>query len=174
MNCPQCGAQVGATDDFCGNCGNYLGWGAKARRIRATVTDETSAIGSDLATAKDEASALLHRAGLPVPDWRIVRSAEEAIAAARRMGHPVVVKPVDGNHGRAVALNLRDDWSVGQAFAAAAAASPRHEAMVQRELRGRDHFRPFRDLGLYRRCEFRRTAADGHRAFLQQMSRYVR
>jgi predicted nucleic acid-binding Zn ribbon protein len=32
VNCPQCGAQVGATDDFCGNCGNYLGWGAKAAR----------------------------------------------------------------------------------------------------------------------------------------------
>lgn len=28
--CPQCGAQVGDTDEFCGNCGNYLGWGAKA------------------------------------------------------------------------------------------------------------------------------------------------
>lgn len=25
--CPQCGAPVGDTDDFCGNCGNYLGWG---------------------------------------------------------------------------------------------------------------------------------------------------
>lgn len=26
--CPQCGAPVGDADDFCGNCGNYLGWGA--------------------------------------------------------------------------------------------------------------------------------------------------
>ena len=27
-SCPQCGAQVGDSDDFCGNCGTYLGWGA--------------------------------------------------------------------------------------------------------------------------------------------------
>lgn len=27
-SCPQCGASVGETDDFCGNCGNYLGWSA--------------------------------------------------------------------------------------------------------------------------------------------------
>ncbi|MCM2415347.1 hypothetical protein [Streptomyces sp. RKAG290] len=24
--CPDCGASNGATDDFCGNCGGYLGW----------------------------------------------------------------------------------------------------------------------------------------------------
>ncbi|SDD34062.1 zinc-ribbon domain-containing protein [Actinokineospora iranica] len=26
LSCPQCGAPVQATDDFCGNCGTYLGW----------------------------------------------------------------------------------------------------------------------------------------------------
>lgn len=30
--CTQCGAPVGDTDDFCGNCGNYLGWGAPESR----------------------------------------------------------------------------------------------------------------------------------------------
>jgi hypothetical protein len=35
--CPQCGAQVGDTDDFCGNCGNYLGWGVKAAESGATA-----------------------------------------------------------------------------------------------------------------------------------------
>ncbi|MBB5958258.1 putative nucleic acid-binding Zn ribbon protein [Saccharothrix tamanrassetensis] len=29
-SCPQCGAAVGDSDDFCGNCGNYLGWGGGA------------------------------------------------------------------------------------------------------------------------------------------------
>jgi len=31
-SCPQCGAPVGDTDDFCGNCGNYLGWAAERGR----------------------------------------------------------------------------------------------------------------------------------------------
>ena len=30
----------------------------------------------------------------------------DAIAAARRVGYPVVLKPLDGNHGRGVSVNL--------------------------------------------------------------------
>lgn len=37
--CRQCGAQVQDTDDFCGNCGNYLGWGANPERGEETVAD---------------------------------------------------------------------------------------------------------------------------------------
>lgn len=36
--CPQCGAVVGDSDDFCGNCGNYLGWAAgRAREADSSV-----------------------------------------------------------------------------------------------------------------------------------------
>lgn len=45
--CPQCGAQVGDTDDFCGNCGNYLGWGAQAARdddVASTRVDEAPVV----------------------------------------------------------------------------------------------------------------------------------
>ncbi|HEX6356361.1 NADase-type glycan-binding domain-containing protein [Actinophytocola sp.] len=31
-SCPVCGAVVADTDDFCGNCGSYLGWGPKDER----------------------------------------------------------------------------------------------------------------------------------------------
>ena len=46
-----------------------------------------------------------------------MRSADDAVAAAGRIGFPVVVKPLDGNHGRGVCLNLQDDEDVRAAFA---------------------------------------------------------
>jgi cyanophycin synthetase len=36
-----------------------------------------------------------------------VRSADEAVSAAKRIGYPVVAKPLDGNHGRGVGLDIR-------------------------------------------------------------------
>ena len=37
-------------------------------------------------------------------------------AAANRIGYPVVVKPLDGNHGRGVCLDLQDEADVREAF----------------------------------------------------------
>jgi hypothetical protein len=36
-SCPQCGASVQDGDDFCGNCGTYLGWSAEAARQEPAV-----------------------------------------------------------------------------------------------------------------------------------------
>ena len=85
-----------------------LGQGVHAKRIRATMTSETSSIAVDIASDKDLTTKLLGAAGLPVPKQESVRSADQAVAAARRIGFPVVVKPLDGNHGRGVCLNLAE------------------------------------------------------------------
>ena len=116
-----------------------LGWGIYARRIRATVTSGTSLIGAELAREKDESSLLLERAGVPVPTWRLARTAEEAVDRAHRLGGPVVLKPVDGNHGRGVTLDLVEAPAIEEAFRRAVAASRRGLVMVQRQLSGRDH-----------------------------------
>jgi hypothetical protein len=48
-SCPACGASVADTDDFCGNCGTYLGWGTKADDTPATVHDtRTTDTGTDI------------------------------------------------------------------------------------------------------------------------------
>ena len=85
-----------------------LGQGVHAKRIRATMTSETSSIAVDIASDKDLTTKLLGAAGLPVPKQESVRTADQAVAAARRIGFPVVVKPLDGNHGRGVCLNLAE------------------------------------------------------------------
>ena len=77
-----------------------LGQGHLQKRIRASCSDLTSLIATETAADKDFTKALLEEAGLPVPQGELVRSAEDAVAAAGRLGFPLVTKPLDGNHGR--------------------------------------------------------------------------
>jgi cyanophycin synthetase len=114
-----------------------LGYGSRQRRIRASVTGGTSLIGAELAGNKDAAKALLHDAGLPVPRGQVVHDADEAVRAARRLGWPLVVKPLDGNHGRGVTTGIRDEAGVREGVALAARISRR--VIVERELPGNDH-----------------------------------
>jgi cyanophycin synthetase len=114
-----------------------LGHGSRQRRIRASVTDATSLIGAELAGHKAAAKALLAEAGLPVPSGRVVRSQDEALSAARHLRWPVVVKPLNGNHGRGVTTGIRTAEALGVAVAAASRIS--RAVIVERELPGNDH-----------------------------------
>lgn len=114
-----------------------LGHGARQRRLRASITGNTSHIAVEIAADKDLTKALLRDAGLPVPQGAVVRSADEAVAAARRLGMPVVTKPLDGNHGRGVTLGLRDEAAVRDGFAHALAHSRR--VIVEQQFGGHDH-----------------------------------
>ncbi|MDQ6709111.1 MAG: cyanophycin synthetase [Candidatus Dormibacteraeota bacterium] len=93
-----------------------LGQGKYQQRIRATMTSRTSALGVDIASDKKLTTSLLAAAGLPVPRSELVRSADEAVAAAARMGYPLVTKPLDGNHGRGIGLDLRNEQDVRDGF----------------------------------------------------------
>jgi cyanophycin synthetase len=96
-----------------------LGHGATQRRICAAETDATGQVAEHIAKDKELTRAVLKTAGVPVPDGRPVRDADDAWEAARALGLPVVVKPRDGNHGRGVAVNLTTREQVLQAYAAA-------------------------------------------------------
>ena len=111
-----------------------LGQGVHAQRIRATMTSKTGALAVDIASDKDMTTRLLASAGLPVPKQETVRTADAAVAAARRVGFPVVVKPLDGNHGRGVCLDLQSDDEVRAGFATAEGESRRgvgHRGVVR-------------------------------------------
>ena len=79
-----------------------LGHGCRRRLVWAASTEQTSAIGVDIACDKAVTKQLLVAAGIPVPEGIEVRSAEETVAAFDYLGGPVVIKPVSGNHGRDV------------------------------------------------------------------------
>jgi cyanophycin synthetase len=116
-----------------------LGQGVHQKRIRATMTSATSAIAVDVASDKDLTTRLLGAAGLPVPKQESVRTAEQAVAVARRIGFPVVVKPLDGNHGRGVCLDLMSDEDVLEAFPVAQGQSRRGWVVVESYITGRDY-----------------------------------
>ncbi len=93
-----------------------FGHGRYQQRIQATTTGRTSNIAVDLASDKEETNSILRDLGLPVPKQIVVRSARNAVRAAKRIGFPVVLKPLAGNHGRGVAINLRTDSEVEAGF----------------------------------------------------------
>jgi cyanophycin synthetase len=96
-----------------------LGYGARGRRIWTAETDATSAIGADIARDKDLTKRLLADCGLPVPQGVRVDSPAAAWTAAQAIGLPVVLKPLDGNHGRGVSVDLSTSADVEAAYAVA-------------------------------------------------------
>ena len=96
-----------------------LGQGVHAQADPGHHDLDTSSLAVDIASDKELTNRLLGAAGLPVPKQESVRTADDAVAVGRRIGYPVVVKPLDGNHGRGVCLNLKNEDEVREAFAIA-------------------------------------------------------
>lgn len=112
-----------------------FGWGAKQRRIQAAEVDSTSAVAESIAQDKDLTKKLLRAAGVPVPLGRPVTDPDDAWAAARQVGLPVVVKPQDGNQGKGVTVNITTREHLDVAYKAAAEHG---EVMVEKFLPGSD------------------------------------
>ena len=114
-----------------------LGYGARQRRIWTAETDQTSAIAETISSDKELTKTLLQSCGVPVPEGRIVNSVADAWDAAESIGLPVVVKPLDGNHGRGVSTNLNNQKDVEAAFLLAEQESS--DVIVERFIRGNEH-----------------------------------
>jgi cyanophycin synthetase len=103
------------------------------------MTSKTSAIGVDIASDKSLTNRLLDSAGLPVPKSAVVDTEDATVAAAHRIGFPCVVKPLDGNHGRGVHLDLRSDEAVRAAFHGARRESRSGDLVVESYVTGNDY-----------------------------------
>lgn len=114
-----------------------LGYGARQRRIWTAETDQTSAIAETISSDKELTKTLLQSCGVPVPEGRIVNSAADAWDAAESIGLPVVIKPLDGNHGRGVSTNLSSATDIEAAFLLAEQESS--DVIVERFIRGNEH-----------------------------------
>ncbi|OZA73583.1 cyanophycin synthetase, partial [Polynucleobacter sp. 39-46-10] len=114
-----------------------LGYGSKQRRIWTAETDQTSAIAETISRDKDLTKSLLASAGVPIPEGRVVTSPDDAWEAAQDIGLPVVVKPIDGNHGRGVFINLYTQQEIEAAYAVA--INEGSEVLVERHIIGDEH-----------------------------------
>jgi cyanophycin synthetase len=69
----------------------------------------------------------------------MVYSEREGVRAANRIGLPVVVKPLNANHGRGVSINLVTDEQVIEGFQHAKEHSTSKAILVESFLTGLDH-----------------------------------
>ena len=121
------------------NNGNLIqfGYGNQQRRIWTAETDQTSAIAETISRDKDLTKSILEACGVPIPQGRAVENAQDAWEAAQDLGLPVVVKPVDGNHGRGVFINLETQQEIEAAYSVA--VDEGSGVLVERFIRGNEH-----------------------------------
>ncbi|MCL4520384.1 MAG: cyanophycin synthetase [Firmicutes bacterium] len=111
-----------------------FGQGKNQHRMMATTTDRTSLSAIEIAQDKCLTKRLLEAAGTPVPQGKVVRTADEATTWAEQLGYPVVLKPLRGHHGQGVSVHLQAPEEVRRAFEFAQGYDS--EVMVEREISG--------------------------------------
>ncbi|HBC05910.1 MAG TPA: cyanophycin synthetase, partial [Aequorivita sp.] len=114
-----------------------LGYGANQKRIQATVTSETSSIGVEIACDKEDTKYLLEQAEVLVPRGDIIGRESSLEAACRYVGFPLVVKPVGGNHGRGITVNIKNYEDALVAFHAAKNVSSK--VIIEKYITGEDY-----------------------------------
>lgn len=91
-----------------------LGYGACQKRVQATLSNHTGILAVELAGDKEGAKQVMADAGIPVPKGTVIRyldELEDAIASIG--GYPVVIKPLNGNHGRGITIGV-NSWEMAE------------------------------------------------------------
>jgi cyanophycin synthetase len=114
-----------------------LGYGARAKKIQATIASTTRYLGVEMAGNKDKTKMILGFHGIPVPAGDLTsRGVEEGLRIVHRIGWPVVVKPLDASQGRGIVTDIRNEEEFRIAFEDA--KRYRASIVVERYLPGRD------------------------------------
>lgn len=113
-----------------------LGYGVHQKRIQATTTANTNMIAVDIAGNKHATKTLLGDMGVPVPKGYRIKSEEELEDTLERVGYPVVIKPLDGNHGKGATVGIKSIEDARIAFEKAKEYS--RWIIVEKQLIGAD------------------------------------
>lgn len=113
-----------------------LGYGKHSRLAESTLTESTSCISADISSNKQLTKSILSEHNIPVPYGKVVFSEISALMVANQIGMPVVIKPFDGNQGKGVHLNLKNEAEIKAAFQEAAKYS--NGIIVEKFIKGRD------------------------------------
>ena len=114
-----------------------LGYGKNQKRIQATITSQTSSIAVEIACDKEDTKNLLEAANIPVPRGRIIYDEEDLDAAIASIGYPLVLKPINGNHGRGATINIKTRPEAIEALAVAKKIS--RSVICEKFVTGFDH-----------------------------------
>jgi len=113
-----------------------LGYGVHQKRIQATTTANTNMIAVDIAANKHATKKLLGDMGVPVPKGYRIRDIGELEVTLDRVGYPLVIKPLDGNHGKGATVGITDLEHAKIAFERAKEYS--RWVIVEKQLTGAD------------------------------------
>lgn len=116
--------------------GVIFGQGIYQKQIRATMTSSTSCMAVEAACDKNETKEILSRAYIPTPACELISNETELAAAIETVGFPIVIKPVNGNHGRGITTNIFNYEEARSAFKHAQVVSK--EVLVEKYLTGCD------------------------------------
>jgi len=117
-----------------------LGYGACQKRIQATLTDRSGILAVELACDKEGTKTMLRDAGIPVPRGTVIQYLDELEAAIEEVGgYPIVIKPLDGNHGRGITININSWNEAEEAYDRASKAAKTRSVIVERYYPGSDH-----------------------------------
>lgn len=113
-----------------------LGYGINQMRFQATITCKTSSIAVDIACNKEQTKKMLDANSIPVANGGIVVDEEDLDDVIRKIGYPIVIKPLDGNHGKGASINVknREDAVEGLAYA----KKYSHRVIVEKFITGYD------------------------------------
>ncbi|MCB0761304.1 MAG: cyanophycin synthetase [Flavobacteriales bacterium] len=114
-----------------------LGYGNNQKRIQATVSSQTSSIAVEIACDKEDTKYLLEQAEVPVPRGEIIRTERGLEEAVDYVGYPLVIKPINGNHGRGITTNINSWEEALEAFNAAKEVS--RSVIVEKFITGEDY-----------------------------------
>jgi len=113
-----------------------LGYGVNQMRFQATITCKTSSIAVDIACNKEQTKKMLDAASIPVANGGICVDEEDLEAVVKKIGYPIVLKPLDGNHGKGASINVKtwEDAVEGLAYA----KKYSHRVIVEKFITGYD------------------------------------
>jgi cyanophycin synthetase len=83
-----------------------LGAGVNQMRFQATITCKTSNIAVDIACNKEQTKKMLDDASIPVAKGGICYDEEDLQETIDDIDYPIVIKPLDGNHGKGASINV--------------------------------------------------------------------
>jgi cyanophycin synthetase len=114
-----------------------LGYGARQKRIEATLTSLTSTIAVDIAADKHRTKKMLTAADIPVPLGEVVCSVDKLKETIGHIQFPIVLKPLDSNHGKGATINVQSLEEALVAFERAKKFS--EKIIVEKYIRGKDY-----------------------------------
>ena len=117
-----------------------LGYGVHQKRIQATISDYSGILAVELACDKEATKTILLDAGVPVPRGTTIQFFEELESAIADVGgYPIVIKPLDGNHGRGITIDVNSWEDAEEAYDLASKESKTRSVIVERFYKGSDH-----------------------------------